>query len=135
MAKGVRWSGAYFAETRARQLKAAEAQARKGKANAYVHMIRNGSNHVAHYRGELQGKGNITTRLGEKSTGIRAAVYGWNSRVEVKLEWDERMQRDNVRLYADGVLILWMPFEEFAKGEQAIIEHIAHKALEKQSHG
>jgi len=58
---------------------------------------------MAHFYGTVQGSKGKTTRCGTKKSGMVCTVSGWDTGVQVEVEFDTVKQKDIVKIYkTDG---------------------------------
>lgn len=57
---------------------------------------------MAQFRGTIKGQKGEESRLGNKTSGFRATVDGWNAGIYVEARWDEKLGMDVFRVYETG---------------------------------
>ena len=57
---------------------------------------------MAHFRATIQGNHGEASRLGSKSSGIKATVNGWDIGTSIYAEHSELLQSDLIRVHFTG---------------------------------
>jgi len=54
---------------------------------------------MAQFRGVMQGRKGLVSRLGSKRSGLSAKLNGWNMGVKVELDYDDEKKQDRASIY------------------------------------